>query len=135
MVFSKLKDQITHWLSSQEQTLNLYENNDEILLQRHVDAVLIRAQLTSQENGYVLTPAWMRLGGTSLEYFQGALCKAPGSGVLWLVLCLKGRPSEMQLLKGLENLLNQRDTWRSTAVRFAQSPQNLKPTSLRSLYY
>jgi hypothetical protein len=75
----------------------------------------------------------MRLGAASLNHFQGALAQKADTGALWLVQSLRGGQGETRVLKCLEQLLNQRDTWRAAIKRLVRPSQNFKPTSLRSL--
>lgn len=111
------------------------ENDDEIILKRHGGALLICVQLTSCRPDHAALQGWLRLGAISLNHFQGSLAQAPNSGALWLVQCVRNDPNETSLLNGLEALLNQRDTWRSTVARLALPAHKSKPTSLRSLSY
>lgn len=132
---NKLKDQLLDWLGSHAEQLHVFEDNDEIILKRLGDGVLLSVQLTSLRPDQTLMPLWMRLGAASLDHFQGALAQAPDSGALWLVQCLRNGSHKTHLVSCLESLLNQRDTWRATFTRLARPAQNLKPTSLRSLSY
>ncbi|MTD19943.1 type III secretion protein [Pseudomonas sp. CCM 7891] len=130
-----MKDLLIHWLGTREEQITLLEDNDEIILRRHAGVLLLNVQLTHDRLDKSLLQTWMRLGGASLNHFQGALTQAPASGALWLTQCLPGRPGETQLLGCLESLLNQRDTWRAIVARLARPVQKLHPTSLRSLLH
>ncbi|QLG91343.1 type III secretion protein [Pseudomonas yamanorum] len=128
-----MSDLICHWLSSDKQQITLCEGDDEITLKRQGDAVVLGAQLTSTRSDNTTLQNWLHLSAASLNHFQGALAQAPASGALWLIHCLRGEYSERHLLKCLEALLNQRDTWRAMAARLAKPTQKFTPTSLRSL--
>ncbi|MBH3425397.1 type III secretion protein [Pseudomonas sp. ICMP 8385] len=128
-----MNDLISHWFSSRQEQLIVFEGDDEINLRRHAHTLLLSVQLTHNRPEKSLLTGWMRLGGVSLNHFQGALSQAPGTGMLWLVQCLHTGCAEKQLLEGIESLLNQRDTWRAIVARQARPPQKLTPTSLRLL--
>jgi hypothetical protein len=78
---------------------------------------------------------WLQLGGASLPYFQGALSVEPSTGQLWLLQCVTQEDHQAVLFNQLESLLNQRDTWRSTAKRLARTPKKSGPTPLRAQFY
>ncbi|KRP43010.1 type III secretion protein [Pseudomonas libanensis] len=120
------------WLNGHEEQLKLFENDDEINLLRVSNKLLIEVQLsrTGADNASLQT--WMRLGGPSLSYFQGALAQSPATGTLWLVQCVELQHGE-QPAKCLESLLNQRDTWRAIVARQARPARAFVPTSLRSI--
>lgn len=128
-----MKNLIHDWLDSRKEQISVFEGDDEITLKRQGDTILLQAQLTSSSLDHTALHTWMRLGGASLNHFHGALARKPETGALWLTQSLRGAQGEADVLKGLETLLNQRDTWRAIAARFARTGQNLKPTSLRSL--
>lgn len=128
-----MKALVTQWLNSHAKELRLFENNDEIRLRHHSNTVLLSVQLTQHPPDKALLQTCMRLGGVSLDHFQGALAQVPASGELLLIHCLHDGQDEKRLLGCLESLLNQRDTWRSVAARLARTSQNFTPSSLRSL--
>nr|WP_283099371.1 CesT family type III secretion system chaperone [Pseudomonas sp. MWU15-20650] len=113
----------------------MFEDNDEIVLSRRGDQLLLSVRLTSAPPSDALLQCWMRLGAASLSHFQGALAQASASGALWLVQSLQTAPGESYLLSAIEHLLNQRDTWRSVVVRLKKACPSPPPTSLRSLLY
>ena len=131
--FSKLKDVLVHWLSSQKEQINLFEDDDEIILRRQAGAMLLSVQLTQHRPDNALLGNWIRPGHASLSHFQGALAQAPASGALWLLQRVPGDPGSERLLADLESLLNQRDTWRAIVARLATPTRKPIPTSLRSL--
>ncbi|AZE52902.1 type III secretion protein HrpG [Pseudomonas synxantha] len=120
------------WLNSHEEQLKLFENDDEINLLRVSNKLLIEVQLTRTGADSASLRTWMRLGGPSLSYFQGALAQSPATGTLWLVQCVEMQHGE-QPAKCLEFLLNQRDTWRAIVARQARPARAFVPTSLRSI--
>ena len=126
---------VSEWLSSRKEQLSVFEGDDEIILRRQAGALLLGAQLTSTLSDNATLYRWMRLGGASLNHFQGALAQKPDTGALWLIQSLRAACDEVTLLGCLQTLLNQRDTWRSTAARLVRPALNLKPTSLRSQSY
>ena len=126
---------VRDWLSGCKEQLSLFEGDDQIMLKRQGDALLLSAQLTSIRADTTTWQHWMRLGAASLNHFHGALAQKADSGALWLIQKLPVGQGEAYVLGCLEALLNQRDTWRATVARFARPTQNLKPTSLRSLSY
>ncbi len=130
-----MNDLILEWLRSQEEQLNLSENNDAIILKRQGPFILLEAQLTSVSSDNASLQSWMRLGSVSLSRFQGVLVRKADSEDLWLIQTLREEREEAQVLCCFETLLNQRDIWRATFARLARPAQNLKPTSLRSLSY
>lgn len=132
-VSHKLSNLISQWLNSHQEQLIVFENDDEINLQRHAHTLLLSVQLTHSRPDKSLLAIWIRIGGASLDHFQGALSQAPGTGILWLLQCLRVGHTEKQLLESIESLLNQRDTWRAMVVRLARPPQKFPPTSLRLL--
>ncbi|QJI27342.1 type III secretion protein [Pseudomonas sp. ADAK18] len=121
------------WLSSNEPQITLFEDDDEIKVQRDQQILLISAQLTHHRVDKKTLEAWMRLGQASLRHFQGALAQEAINGHLWLLQKLPSDGALTHLVTKLETLLNQRDTWRAMAVRLARPTQKLTPTSLRSL--
>jgi len=130
-----LKTVLAKWLSSRTETLTLYEDNYTISLQRYSNAVLLRVQLTHYQPDKSQLQTWMRLGGASLNHFQGVLSQVPMIGELWLIRFLNDVRDEDHLHGSLESLLNQRDTWSAMAARLARPAQKFTPTSLRSLPY
>ncbi|AZE64947.1 hypothetical protein SAMN05216475_0154 [Pseudomonas synxantha] len=132
MVCSKLHALIGGWLNGHEEQLTLFENDDEINFLRVSNKLLIQVQLTKAGEDNASLRTWMRLGGPSLSYFQGALAQSPTTGTLWLVQCVEMDHRE-QPAKCLESLLNQRDTWRAIVARQARPARAFVPTSLRSI--
>lgn len=128
-----MKELLCNWLNSRTEELILFEDDDEIILSRGSDTLLLRVQLTSSRPDKSHLHTWMRLGNASLSHFQGALAQAPATGVLWLVQCLPHSAGEKHLLDSLEALLNQRDTWRAMITRLTKPTPRFQPTSLRSL--
>ena len=127
---------LTQWLVGTEQEITLHEGSDAINLRRYPQCFLLSAQLTHQPAPtQTAMETWLRLGGASLAYFQGALSIEPSTGQLWLLQCVPQEANQAALFNQLESLLNQRDTWRSTAKRLARTPQNLGPTPLRAQFY
>lgn len=126
---------INEWLNSHNEQISLFEGDDEIILKRQGEVLLLGAQLTSVRPDNAILQNWMRLGAASLNHFHGALALKTESGALWLVQSLRSGQEKRAVLGCLEALLNQRDTWRSTVTRLAQPARNLRPTSLRSLSY
>lgn len=127
---------LTQWRVGTEQEITLYEGGDTIILRRYPQCFLLSAQLTHQPAPtQTAMETWLRLGGASLAYFQGALSIEPSTGQLWLLQCVPQEANQAALFNQLESLLNQRDTWRSTAKRLARTPQNLGPTPLRAQFY
>lgn len=122
-------------LNGHEQHVVLLENDDEVSMTCHEEHVLLRVQLTNPSLEKYPLPSWYRLGQFSLAHFQGALALAPATGHLWLLLSLPRDCSQDQLLKSLEALLNQRDTWRSVIARLARPGHKFQPISLRKLPY
>ncbi len=135
MVCSKLHGLITGWLNGNEEQLTLFENDDAIILRRVSSTLLVNAQLTQTLPDKATLHTWMRLGGASLNYFSGAVALAPATGALWLIQCVGEGHGEHPVLKCLESLLNQRDTWRAIVARQARPALPFKPTSLRSIPY
>ena len=132
MACSKLRALLTSWLNGHEEQLTLFENEDEIIVQRVSNRLLVKVQLTKAGEDKAHLRTWMRLGGPSLSYFHGAVALAPSTGALWLIQCVAMGNGE-QLAKCLESLLNQRDTWRAIVARQARSVRTFIPTSLRSI--
>lgn len=132
MSSSDWQQKLTDCLSGREPHMVLLEQEDEVNVHCYEQRLLLRVQLT---NPYLTTPLqrWCYLGHSSLAHFQGALALAPATGHLWLVQCLPRESSQEQLLKSLEALLNQRDTWRSVTARLTKAGRPLRPTSLRKL--
>lgn len=128
-----MREQLTQWLSSGKQQITLFEDCDAIILRRHAGTLQLSVQLTQHPPARPLLETWMRLGSASLGHFHGALAQAPTTGVLWLVQCRPEGSGEQCLLDALEDLLNQRDTWRAIATRLASPSQKPSPASLRSL--
>lgn len=127
---------LTQWLVGTEQEITLYEGDDAINLRRYPQCFLLSAQLTHQPPPtQTAMETWLRMGGASLAYFQGALSVEPSTGQLWLLQCVTLEDHQAALFNQLESLLNQRDTWRSTAKRLARAPQQLGPTPLRAQFY
>lgn len=123
------------WLSSGGREIALFEGEDEVTLQRQGDTVLLGAQLTSALPDNPALQGWLRLGAASLNHFQGALAQKADTGALWLIQSLRTDRGEAYVLRCLEALLNQRDTWRAIAARLARPAANLKPTPLSSRSY
>lgn len=123
------------WLSSGEREIALFEGEDEVTLQRQGDTVLLGAQLTSALPDNPALQGWLRLGAASLNHFQGALAQKADTGALWLIQSLRTDRGEAYVLRCLEALLNQRDTWRAIAARLARPNLPLKPTPLSSRSY
>ncbi len=132
---SKLKNLLVDWLSSSKEQINLFEDDDEIILRRQAGTMLLSVQLTRHRPDNSLLANWLRPGLASLNHFQGALAQAPASGALWLLQRVPGNHSSECLLDCLEALLNQRDAWRAIVARLAAPPRKPMPTSLRSLPY
>jgi hypothetical protein len=126
---------VSEWLNSREEQLSVFEGEDEIILKRHAETLLLSAQLTSTATDNAALYSWMRLGAASLHHFPGALAQKPETGALWLIQNLRGAWDEADVCGSLQTLLNQRDTWRASAARLARPALNLKPTSLRSQPY
>jgi hypothetical protein len=124
---------VSRWLDGHEEQLSLFEDNDEIILRRHMKTLLVSVQLTHDRVDNSLLETWMRLGGASLSHFQGALAQAPVDGALWLIQGLREGLGEKHLLDCLEALLNQRDTWRAMVTHLARPALKFNPTSLRPL--
>lgn len=130
-----MKDIVRDWLGSHEEQITLFEVDDEIILKRQDNLVLLSVQLTSTPSDTTTLQSWLRLGVASLNLFQGALAQKADSGTLWLIQTLRSGQGEAHVLGCLEDLLNQRDTWRATSARLTHATRNLRPTSLRSLSY
>ncbi|MCS3511787.1 type III secretion protein [Pseudomonas grimontii] len=128
-----MKDLVGEWLSGAKEQITLIEGDDEITLTRQGDTVLLGAQLTCARSDNTALQNWLRLGAASLNHFQGTLAQKADSGALWLIQTLHAADAEAHVHGCLENLLNQRDTWRAIAARLARPARNIKPTSLRSL--
>ncbi len=129
-------ERLTQWRMGTEQEITLYEGGDAINLRRYPQCFLLSAQLTHQPTPtQTAMETWLRMGGASLAYFQGALSVEPSTGQLWLLQCVSQEANPAVLFNQLESLLNQRDTWRSTVKRLARTPQNLGPTPLRARFY
>lgn len=126
---------VNDWLNSREEQLILLEDDDEIMLKRQAQTLLLGVQLTPTLSDNAALYGWMRLGAASLNHFQGALAQKPDTGALWLVQSLQGAYDAAGLLGCLQALLNQRDTWRSTAARLVRPALPPKPASLRSQFY
>lgn len=124
---------LIEWFNSQEEQISLSEDNTEIVLRRHTCILHLSVQLTLHAPDNSQLQTWMRLGGASLNRFQGALAQAPTNGALWLTQCLRVDQGAETLIDSLEALLNQRDTWQAVASRLASPRKNVTPTSLRSL--
>jgi hypothetical protein len=124
---------ITRWLGSHEEQLSLFEGDDEIILRRQFGSFQLNVQLTPHCPAQFPLETWMRLGEVSLNHFQGALAQASVTGALWLAQCIPDKHQTHLLLNTIEQLLNQRDTWRAVVAR--QVKQHLKrpPSPLRSL--
>ncbi|RQO44059.1 type III secretion protein [Pseudomonas sp. KBW05] len=123
---------MTGWLLSRKEHLSLSENHDNIVLQRHPQCLMLRVQLHQAPLPSQLQK-WMRLGGASLNHFDGSLSMGP-DGALWLTQCLHEEQGQASLEHCLEALLNQRDTWRAVISRLANS-KSFTPTSLRQNLY
>jgi hypothetical protein len=130
-----MKDLVNEWLSSAKEQITLVEGDDEVSLTRQGGAVLLSAQLTSARPDSTTLQNWLRLGAASLTHFQGTVAQQADTGALWLIQISKAGDGQAHLLGCLEALLNQRDTWRAIDARLARPPQQVKPTSLRSLSY
>lgn len=130
-----MSELIIHWALSKKAHLTLHEENSTISLQRHTEALLLSAQLTEHPPSNSQLQTWMRMGGSSLNHFQGALAIAPENGALWLLQALPPDCSTAQLLAGLESLLNQRDIWRSVAARLARPAHSIIPRPLGQRSY
>lgn len=128
-----MREFISEWLLSRKEQIILYEADSEITLKHQGDTLLLKVQLTSTHSDNATHQLWMRLGAASLNHFQGALAQKADTGALWLVQSLRDGQGETRVLKCLEQLLNQRDTWRAAIKRLVRPSQNFKPTSLRSL--
>lgn len=127
---------LTQWLAGAEQEITLLEGDDAITLRRYPQCFLLSAQLTHQpKHAQTTMETWLQLGGASLAYFQGALSVEPSTGQLWLLQCVTQEDHQAILFNQLESLLNQRDTWRSTAKRLARTPKKCGPTPLRAQFY
>ena len=127
---------LTQWLAGAEQEITLLEGDDAITLRRYPQCFLLSAQLTHQPPPtQTVMETWLRLGGASLAHFQGALSVEPSTGQLWLLQCVWQEANQAAFFNQLESLLNQRDTWRSTAKRLARAPQQFGPTPLRAQFY
>ncbi len=126
---------VSDWLNSRKEHLSVFEGDDEIILQHQAETLLLGVQLTSTVADNAALYRWMRLGAASLNHFQGALAQKPDTGALWLIQSLRGAYDVAGLCACLQALLNQRDTWRSTAARLVRPALNLKPTPLRSQPY
>lgn len=128
--------ELTQWLVGTEQDITLLEGDDAITLRRYPQCFLLCAQLTHQPPPtQTVMETWLRLGGASLAHFQGALSIEPSTGQLWLLQCVGHEANQAAFFNQLESLLNQRDTWRSTAKRLARTPEKLGPTPLRAQFY
>lgn len=127
-----LQDTLTGWLISREEHLYLSENHDNIVLHRYPQCLMLKVQLQQPPLPSQLH-MWMRLGGASLNHFEGSLSMDP-DGALWLVQCLHEELGQAPLEHCLETLLNQRDTWRAMISRLANS-KSFTPTSLRQSRY
>ncbi|WP_124421672.1 MULTISPECIES: type III secretion protein [Pseudomonas] len=123
---------LTKWLRSGDEKVTLSENHDNIVLQRHNHCLLVKVQLHPSPSSSQLQ-MWMRLGGSSLTYFEGTL-SMDTHGTLWLIQCLHKKLEQVPLEHCLEALLNQRDTWRAVISRLSAS-KNFTPTSLRTIPY
>lgn len=77
----------------------------------------------------------MRLGGASLNHFQGALAQLSTTGALWLVQTVQGTTDTPFLLSIIESMLNQRDTWHAIVARLNKPTLHRPATSLRSRLY
>lgn len=130
-----MKDIIHQWLNSDEERISLFEEHDEILLKRQGDRVLLHVQLVLAQPGHAYLHHWARLGAASLNHFQGGLARDGNDDSLWLVQNLNPEDGLLELLRCLEALLNQRDTWRAAASRLDRPVHGRKPTLLRSLSY
>jgi hypothetical protein len=130
-----LKSLLFEWFSSRTEELTLFEDNNKITLQRYSNAILLFVQLTHYQPEKSQLQTWMRLGGASLNHFQGALSQVSASGELWLTQCLHDVRDEEHLCGCLESLLNQRDTWCAMVARLARPAQKFTATSLRSRPY
>jgi len=111
------------------------EGDDEITVRRNDGILLLSAQLTHDTPPNSQLQTWLRLGAASLSHFHGALAQAPANGTLWLVHCMPAPHSEPSVLKSLEALLNQRDTWRALFNRLRRPIQKHRLNSLRPLPY
>lgn len=134
IVFNNVNHLVNQWLTTKYEQLVLFEDNDEIVLKRQGDTVLLHVQLLSTQPSNNQLHHWMRLGAASLIHFEGALARMPGNGALWLVLNVRKENDVDRLLRGLETLLNQRDIWRATAARIPSRFRPSKP-SLSSFLY
>jgi len=135
IVSSDFEFLVAHWLNSDKEYIKLFEGKDEIVLSRQETRVILRVQLTPDQPTQTDLQSWLRIGAASLNHFQGVLSQAPTNGVLWLIQNDKVALGESHLLRSVESLLNQRDTWRDTAGRLKRSAPPFTPTSLRSLLY
>ncbi|MBN2990518.1 CesT family type III secretion system chaperone [Pseudomonas cedrina subsp. fulgida] len=126
---------LEHAFNRAETQLTLFQDNDEIHLQRHEHGWLLRVQLTHEPASSSTLQMWLRLGQASLEHFQGALALAPFSGHLWLLERIPKSVDQTPLLASLEALLNQRDRWRAVATRIAKPVWKSKTNSLRPPLY
>ena len=130
-----MEEIIDHWLISRKEQFFLLEGEEEIILLRRGQALLISVQLTPPHTDALHLQTWMRLGLASLNHYQGALALRPEDSALWLIQCLPEGYSQQPLLDCLEALLNQRDTWRAIFARLSRRPQSLRPSSLSSALY
>ncbi|MDY7530919.1 type III secretion protein [Pseudomonas sp. Bout1] len=124
---------MTRWLSSHKEQLNLFEDDDEIVLRRQAGVMLLSVQLTGHRPDNTRLGNWTRPGRASLSHFKGALAQAPANGALWLLQRVPANHGLEPLLADLESLLNQRDTWRAIVARVTTPIRSPLPTSLRVL--
>lgn len=97
-----MKDIVRDWLGSHEEQITLFEVDDEIILKRQDNLVLLSVQLTSTPSDTTTLQSWLRLGVASLNLFQGALAQKADSGTLWLIQTLRsgqGKPTCSVVLK------------------------------------
>lgn len=130
-----MKELLCEYLRNGTGELRLFENDDEVVLRHCSETLLLSVQLAGYSRHQSLLMNWMRLGAVSLAHFQGALAQSPSSGDLWLIHCVHNPHDEQHLLRCIEYLLNQRDTWRAIVARLNKPAPSLKPTSLRSLLH
>ncbi|KAA6176031.1 type III secretion protein [Pseudomonas sp. MPR-R5A] len=135
MVSSSCQQKLADCLAGREQHVLLFEQDDEVSVQCSEHRVLLGVQLTHSRLEHYSLQSWHRLGQSSLAHFQGALALAPATGHLWLLQGLPRDCSQEHLLKSLEALFNQRDTWRSVVARLARPGPPSRSLSLRKLPY
>lgn len=132
MSSSDWQQQLAECLSRRKQDVLLWEQDDPVSVHGDEQRLVLRVQLTHPHLGITLQ-SWCHLGQSSLAHFHGALALDAVTNHLWLLQCLPRDCSLQDLLKSLEALLNQRDTWRSVITRLTKAGRKYQPTSLRKL--